>query len=100
MPQSATLSQRFHGWLSGNPDDAILRWLFRSIVAVTVAVLAADLATANGWISQPDPTLSPAETRQASPGLDLPVPSIAPAIPAPLLPGGDKRLVPLPQPDG
>jgi len=96
MPQSATLSQRFHGWLSGNPDDAILRWVFRSIVAVTIAVLAADLATANGWISQPDPTLTPAETRQASPEFNLPV---MPSILAPLLPGGDKRLAPLPQPD-
>lgn len=97
MPQSATLSQRFYGWLSGNPDDAILRWVFRSIVAVTIAVLAADLATANGWISQSDPTLTPAETRQASPEFNLPS---MPSILAPLLPGGDKRLTPLPQPDG
>jgi hypothetical protein len=96
MPQSATMSQRFHAWLSDHPDDAILRWIFRSVVAVTVAVLAVDLATTNGWISSPDPALTPAETRQFSPGLDLPVPSIL----APLLPGGDKRLTPLPQPDG
>jgi hypothetical protein len=96
MPQSATMSQRFHAWLSDHPDDAILRWIFRSGVAVTVAVLAVDLATTHGWISSPDPALIPAETRQLSPGLDLPVPSIL----APLLPGGDKRLTPLPQPDG
>jgi hypothetical protein len=96
MPQSMTTSQRFHVWLSGNPDDAILRWIFRSIVAVTIAALAADLATGQGWISAPDPTASPAEMRQASPSLDLPVPSIL----APWLPGGDKRLMPLPQPDG
>jgi hypothetical protein len=96
MPQSSTLQQRFHGWLSDRPDDAILRWIFRSVVAVTIAVLAVDLGTTNGWISSPDPTLAPAEIRQASPGLDLPVPSIL----APLLPGGDKRLMPLPQPDG
>ena len=94
MPQSVTMSQRFHAWLSDHPDDAILRWIFRSVVAVTVAVLAVDLATTNGWISSPDPTLTPAE--RVSPGLDLPVPSIL----APLLPGGDKRLTPLPQPDG
>ena len=43
MPQSVTMSQRFHVWLSGNPDDAILRWIFRSIVAVTIAVLCARL---------------------------------------------------------
>src|SRR6185295_17722160 len=74
----------------------ILRWIFRSIVAVTVAALAADLATGQGWISAPDPASSLTETRQASPGLDLPAPSIL----APWLPGGDKRLAPLPQPDG
>jgi len=96
MPQSVPMSQRFHSWLSGNPDEQILRWIFRSIVAVTIAALAADLATGNGWISTPDPAASLTETRQASPGLDLPVPSIL----APWLPGGDKRLTPLPQPDG
>jgi hypothetical protein len=94
MPQSVTTSQRFHGWLSDNPDEQILRWIFRSIVAVTIAALAADLATSSGWISMPDPGSSPME--RVSPGLDLPVPAIL----APWLPGGDKRLTPLPQPDG
>jgi hypothetical protein len=94
MPQSVTMSQRFHGWLSGNPDEQILRWIFRSIVAVTIAALAADLASSQGWISVPDPGSSPME--RVSPGLDLPVPAIL----APWLPGGDKRLAPLPQPDG
>ncbi|MEA2838409.1 MAG: hypothetical protein QOD89_2959 [Bradyrhizobium sp.] len=95
MPQSVTLSQRFHAWLSNNPDEPILRWIFRSIVAVTIGVLAVDLATGNGWIA-PDPLAPPMQTRLDPPGLDLPVPSIL----APLLPGGDKRLTPLPQPDG
>jgi hypothetical protein len=94
MPQSISMSQRVHAWLSDRPDEGILRWIFRSIVAVTIAALAADLASSNGWISAPDPTMSPAE--RVSPGLDLPAPSIL----APLLPGGDKRLTPLPQPDG
>jgi hypothetical protein len=96
MPQSITMSQRFHAWLSDNPDEPMLRWIFRSVVAVTVAALAVDLSTGNGWIGRPDPTMTPAGTRQASPSLDLPVPSIL----APLLPGGDRRLAPLPQPDG
>jgi len=96
MQQSITMSQRFHAWLSDNPDQQILRWIFRSVVAVTIAALAADLATGNGWISAPDPGSSPMQTRQVSPGFDLPMPSIL----APLLPGGDKRLAPLPQPDG
>src|SRR3954471_6030581 len=96
MPQSVTMSQRFRGWLSGNPDEQILRWIFRGIVAVTIGALAADLATGQGWISASDPTSSFVETRQTSPGLDLPVPSIL----APWLPGGDKRHTALPQPDG
>jgi hypothetical protein len=96
MPQSGTTSQRFYGWLSDNPDERILRWTFRSTVAATVAALAADLATSQGWISASDLGSSLTETRQAPPGLDLPVPSVL----APWLPGGDKRLTPLPQPDG
>jgi hypothetical protein len=94
MPQSVTMSQRFHGWMSDNPDEQILRWIFRSIVAVTIGALAADLATSQGWLGAPDPGSSPIQ--RVSPGLDLPVPAIL----APRLPGGDKRLTPLPQPDG
>jgi hypothetical protein len=97
MSQSSPLQQRFHAWLSGDADDHILRWIFRSVVVVTIAVLAVDLATTNGWIGNPDPGLTPAETGPASPELGLPN---LPSILAPLLPGGDKRLVPLPQPQG
>jgi hypothetical protein len=94
MPQSGTTSQRFHGWLSDNPDEQILRWIFRSVVAVTIGALAADLATSQGWVSASDPAASPME--RVSPVTDLPVPAIL----APWLPGGDKRLTQLPQPDG
>ncbi len=95
MPQSTTMSQRFHGWLSDKPDEHILRWIFRGIVAATITALGTDLAVGNGWISAADPTSTSLETRQVSPGLDLPVPSVL----VPWLPGGDKRLTPLPQPD-
>src|SRR6478736_10244941 len=94
----ATIPQRLHAWLSDNPDEAVLRSIFRGTVTVTVAVLAADLAGQNGWITWPDPMTSPAEIRQTSPSLDLP--SIAPSILAPLLPGGDRRPTPLLQPEG
>jgi hypothetical protein len=97
MSPSSPLRQRFHAWLSGSADDHILRWIFRIVVVVTTAVLAVDLATTNGWISNPDPALMPAETGPASPAWGLPN---LPSILAPLLPGGDKRLVPLPQPQG
>ena len=94
MPQFLTIRQRFRIWLLENAEETVLRWIFRSVVAVTIAALAADLATGQGWISASDPGSSPME--RVSPGLDLPVPAIL----APWLPGGDKRLTPLPQPDG
>ena len=89
---SSTFQQRFHAWLSDNPDDSILRFLFRSVVMVTVAVLALDLATMNGWMKPEDIGLTPDETK-TSPGLSVP------AILAPLLPGSERRGAPLPQPD-
>src|SRR4051812_25448805 len=95
MPGSVSMTQRLHAWLSGNPDQDVLRWIFRSVITITIAVLAADLAAGNGWISASDPSLAP-DTPQLSPAPDLPVPSIL----APWLPGGDRRVTPLPRPDG
>jgi hypothetical protein len=96
MSRSSPLQQRFQAWLADSADEAILRWIFRSALAVTVTVLALDVASMQGWIGSPDPAAAPAET--GSPALNLP--SLVPSILAPLLPGGDKRLMPLPQPDG
>src|SRR5258707_12849331 len=92
------MQHRFQTWLSDNPDEAILRWIFRGIVTVTTAGPAIDLAGMNGWSATSESAAAPAEIRQDSPMLDLP--SLVPSILAPLLPGGDKRLQPLPQPDG
>jgi hypothetical protein len=96
MSQASPLQQRFQAWLADSADEAVLRWIFRSAVAVTVTVLALDIASMQGWIGSPDSAAAPAET--SSPALNLP--SLVPSILAPLLPGGDKRLMPLPQPDG
>ena len=95
MPQSSTTPQRLHAWLLEHAEQIILRWIFRSAVLVTLAVLAVDLAGINGWIIYPDPALAPAAIREDSPALRL-----VPAILAPLLPDGGKRLVPLPKPEG
>src|ERR1700676_844632 len=92
------MRQRFHAWLADHADQAILRWICRVVVTVTIAVLGVDLATMQGWIANPDPAATPAEITLGSPALNLP--SMLPSILAPLLPGGDKRLMPLPQPDG
>jgi hypothetical protein len=94
----STVKERFHGWLSDNPDEIMLRWIFRSLIAVIVATLAADLAASNGWMAAPDAATTPAEVKR---DVSLPdLPSLIPSILAPLLPGGDKRLTPLPQPEG
>src|SRR3954470_14243414 len=82
---SSILHRRFQAWLAGSPEDDILRWMFRAIVAVTIAALAGDLATMSGWLPATDP-LPPGATRRDAPEFNIPVPSIL----APLLPGGDK----------
>jgi hypothetical protein len=89
-------SQRLQSWLAGNPDESVLRWILRSLIVVTLAVLAVDLATLNGWLAPAEIALTPAEQREASPGFGLPA---VPAILAPLMPGGDRRQTPMPTPD-
>lgn len=84
--------------MSDNADEAVLRWIFRSVLAVTIVVLAADLVAMQGWIPDPDAAATPAEIREDSPALDLP--GMLPSILAPLLPDSGKRTVPLPQPEG
>jgi hypothetical protein len=86
-----------HAWLLENAEEIILRWIFRSALLVTIALLAFNLAEMQGWIVYPDRAIAPAEIREDSPALNLP--GILPSILAPLLPRGDTRLVPLPQPD-
>jgi len=98
MSLTLTLRQRFIAWLTGNLDEAVLRWIFCAIVAVTIAVLAGELAAQTGWIGKEDLGAVPAEIRQDLSTSDSP--GMLPSILAPLLPGGDKRLMPLPQPDG
>jgi hypothetical protein len=95
MSLSSAIQQRVQSFLAGNPDEAILRWIFRSVVIVTAVVLAVDLAGMNGWIGTPDPA---AEIRHDAPSTDLP--SLLPPMPLPANPDGDKRLAPRPQADG
>ena len=90
------MRERFHTWLSDRADEAILRWIFRSVVMVTIAVLAVELAGTQGWIAKLSPAATPAEIELGSPALNFPG---LPSVLGPWLPG-DKRLVPLPQPDG
>lgn len=98
MSQPSTLQQRFEAWLADRADETILRLIFRSVLAVAITVLALDVANMQGWTTSPDLAAAPAETREDSPALNLP--SLVPSILTPLLPGSDRRLMALPQPDG
>jgi hypothetical protein len=71
-------TKRIYDWLQDNPDETILRWVLRSLMVATVAVLAADLAGQNGWINQsasiatpPGRLASAADGYAASIALDL-----------------------------
>ena len=84
----AMLSQRVHLWLSGNPEDAVLRLIFRLLIVGTIAALGYDLAGAHSASND-------GATRETAP---FSLPSL-PAVPSPLLPDGDRQ-TPLPQPGG
>ncbi|CCD86378.1 conserved protein of unknown function [Bradyrhizobium sp. ORS 285] len=88
---ASALNRRVHAWLADNPDESILRWVFRTILVVTIVVLAADLIELN------DPRAS---SEAASPQLDIrkeptDAPAETPSVLTPLL----KRLMPLPKGD-
>ncbi|WP_291690731.1 hypothetical protein [Bradyrhizobium sp.] len=85
--------QRLSAWLPDNPDETVLRWIFRCVVSVTVAVLAADLAGMNASVGNPDASEIKPEPVPAAPAL-------LPSLLAPLLPDGDRRLVQVPEPKG
>ncbi len=95
---TSSLRQRFLAWLADNPGEGVLRWIFRCIVTVTIAVLAADLASKTGWLGNPGAPAAPDEIRQDLSSSDSP--GMVPSILSPLLPGSDTRLMQLPQPDG
>ena len=44
MAQVQSLRSWFLGWLGGTPDDDVLRWLYRGLLAATVAVIILDYA--------------------------------------------------------
>jgi hypothetical protein len=87
---SSALSERFHAWLADRADEAVLRWLFRGILAIIVTALIVDVARLNGWLDAPDAPPPASELQQQ----DAPA-SDQPSVLEPLL----KRLVTLPQAD-
>ena len=50
--QGDTWRAAFDRWLADRPDDAVMRWLFRGLVAATVAVVALDYAELSTALEQ------------------------------------------------
>jgi hypothetical protein len=50
--KAETFSQRFSRWANACPDDTILRWLYGSLVAASIGVLALDYAEMSGLIPE------------------------------------------------
>jgi len=65
-----TLRARFGRWLHGSRDDAVLRWLFRAMLGITVSVLAVDFWQLNERDLQPAIAL-PQVQRTAEPATPL-----------------------------
>ena len=85
------------GWRA-MPTRPILRWIFRC-VAGGHDRRARGRPRQHAGLDRATRSRRDASRDQGdSPTLNLP--SLVPSIPSPLLPGGDKRLMPLPQPDG
>ncbi|NPV19998.1 hypothetical protein [Bradyrhizobium aeschynomenes] len=88
---ASAVNRRLQAWLADNPDESLLRWTFRVVLAVTVAVLAADLVELNEPRVTSDTASPPFDVhREHADG-----PAEGPAVLAPLL----KRLMPLPKSD-
>ncbi|NPU66288.1 hypothetical protein HL667_14885 [Bradyrhizobium sp. 83012] len=88
---ASAVNRRLQAWLADNPDESLLRWTFRVVLAVTVAVLAADLVELNEPRVTSDTASPPFDVhREHADGQPA-----SPAVLAPLL----KRLMPLPKSD-
>jgi hypothetical protein len=88
-----SLRARFETWLRDRPDEGVLRWLFRLLLAVTAAVLVIDFIDLNDRASE-----QAAASQTSAPSV---VPDVSPDITkaSPTRGGGDERRRPLRQPD-
>lgn len=81
MAQVQSLRSWFLGWLGGTPDDDVLRWLYRGLLAATVAVIILDYANlqkaaderTSALPSTEQPTAQPLPARKAGGGRAAPV---------------------------
>jgi hypothetical protein len=81
VAQVQSLRSWFLGWLGGTPDDDVLRWLYRGLLAATVAVIILDYANlqkaaderTSALPSTEQPTAQPLPARKAGGGRAAPV---------------------------
>jgi hypothetical protein len=92
----ASLRDRAERWLNDRPDDGVLRWLFRVMLAVSAAVLVLDFVDLNGRVPE-QVAASPASAPTAAPD-DGDITKTT-AKPAPARRDGDQRRAPLRRPD-
>ena len=78
---------RVERWLNDRPDDAVLRWLFRTMLAATAAVLVLDYTQFGADMAEPISVV-------AEPGGDI-TKSIPQALPSVRRAGHDRRSAPL-----
>jgi hypothetical protein len=80
----------FLNWLGGTPDDDVLRWLYRCLIAATLAVLVLDYTDFQDVVAQ----------RAVLPTIEQPGTETPPAQPLPARPkDGGRRPAPLRQTD-
>jgi hypothetical protein len=89
LTNPAGIRGRLEAWLNDRPDDSMLQWLFRAMLAVTVAVLVLDYAELNARGEQ-QAWNAPAVAPSAAPDL---LPDVTKTVAAPARPD-DKRRVP------
>jgi hypothetical protein len=85
-----SLRSSFLRWLGGSPDDDVLRWLYRGLLAATVAVIILDYADLQKIL---------AERTAALPSIDQPSSETPSAQPLPARRSSGSRATPLHAPD-
>jgi hypothetical protein len=92
----ASLRARAEHWLNDRPDESVLRWLFRTLLAVSAAVLVLDFVDLNSRVPEPV-VAAPGSAPALAPG-DGPDLTRTAAPRAPARRDGDRR-APLRRPD-
>lgn len=87
MTNPAGIRGRLEAWAKDRPDDAMLQWLFRAMLAVTAAVLVLDYMELNGR-GAPQAWTAPALAPGAAPDL----PDITKTTVEPVRPGDQRRV--------